>query len=139
MEASFGAMHESRSSTSMDARARVSRRIISDSLRAADMEIFQHHSPNTDFIRREFRPHAPSPVTASGEVQASRLNSPLRSRRSWPNRVTTLWVIVSFGEVGRSRGYRGLIKNDTHWTPDTDLSRHPPRWPARARRQHAPN
>ena len=26
----------------------------------------------------------------------------------------------------RSRGYRGIIKNHAHWTPDTDLSRHPP-------------
>jgi hypothetical protein len=47
------------------------------------MEILQHNSPNTDFIRREFRQHDPSPVTASGEVQA-RINSPLRYRGSWP-------------------------------------------------------
>ena len=45
---------------------------------AADTEIFQHNSPNTDLIRREFRPHGPSQVTASGNVQVSRLNSPLR-------------------------------------------------------------
>src|SRR5262245_42508239 len=32
----------------------------------------------------------------------------------------------------RSLGYRGIIKNHAHWTPDTDLSR-PPRWPALAR------
>jgi hypothetical protein len=35
-------------------------------------------------------------------------------------------VIVSFGEMERSLGYRGIIKNYAHWTPDTDLSRHPP-------------
>jgi hypothetical protein len=39
---------------------------------------------------------------------------------------TTSWVIVSFSEMERSRGYRGIIKNHAHWTPDTDLSRHPP-------------
>jgi hypothetical protein len=37
---------------------------ISSSIGAADMEIFQHNSPNTDLIRREFRPHGPSQVTA---------------------------------------------------------------------------
>ena len=41
---------------------------ISSSLRAASREMFQHHSPNTDLIRREFRPHGPSQVTASGNV-----------------------------------------------------------------------
>jgi hypothetical protein len=55
----------------------------------ASRDMLQHHSPNTDLIRREFRPHAPSPVTASGEVRASRLNSPLRSRRCASRKVVT--------------------------------------------------
>jgi hypothetical protein len=37
---------------------------ISSAIGVAYMEIFQHHSPNTDLIRREFRPHAPSQVAA---------------------------------------------------------------------------
>ena len=53
--------------------------------------------------------------------------------------VSTSWVIVSFGEMERSRGYRGIIKNYAHWTPDTDLSRHPPLARTRAGRQKAPN
>src|SRR5262245_47809597 len=72
---------------------------ISSSIEATYMEILQHNSLNTDCIRREFRPHAPSPVTASGEVQASRLNSPRRSRRSWPCVVLLLTNSpMTFGE-----------------------------------------
>src|SRR5919108_6148212 len=45
-------------------------------------------------------------------------------------------VLVRWGEV---EGYRGIMKNYAHWTPDTDLSRHPPLARTRARRQNAPN
>src|SRR5262249_36872745 len=44
-------------------------------------------------------------------------------------------VLVRWGEV---EGYRGIMKNDAHWTPDTDLSRHPPFGPhARATPQRS--
>jgi hypothetical protein len=48
------------------------------------MEMFQHYSPHLGLLLQAFRPHGPSQVTASGNVQVRRLNSPLRYRRSWP-------------------------------------------------------
>jgi hypothetical protein len=46
------------------------------------MEIFQDNSPNTNLIRQEFRQHGSWQVTARGEVQVSRLNSPPGYRKS---------------------------------------------------------
>ena len=39
---------------------------ISSSVRATDMEIFQHHSPKMDRIRRDFRPRRPIALSFYG-------------------------------------------------------------------------
>jgi hypothetical protein len=59
-------------------------RWIASSVGATDREMFQHHSPNTDCRRREFRPYRQSQATAFGWIQVSQRHSPPTSRKSWP-------------------------------------------------------